>query len=420
MASGRVFLSILISSLSIGVLFGFIGIREEILVLLLWVSIMFWNKMVFWCFWYFNCLEECVQYCGNSYVTLTRQYGYVWRFLRIWQVLVGVMVLWFVGDGWREIKYIHNACLALFLVVYWCCLCVWQVRERTGKLWWRSSRKHRWGERRVIWRLLEHTSWYTDGFDQFGFELLEYKVVMYYKRLHNFGFFGFVMKWNERTMWRYMDMGNGVVDLDNEWYVTLMELRKNISLHSCKVSIGGYKELWSNCTFYGVIGPITLFCLEMICISCKVLHFDCCYDNIDWPSGFYGQIYHCYYHIWRFWNLRVLLLEYFVTMVLLTKMMISLLWTRGWRLLRKHRYNGFYQNDEFSWYKFVFQLIKLLNAVFVRWRGVRVLGVFWVSLNPNFHARRSNSNTFIYENIKLDLQRTRKSLDHQLSSGDMT
>ncbi|KAF2542685.1 hypothetical protein F2Q68_00030627 [Brassica cretica] len=145
MASGGAFLSILISSLSIGVLFGFIVLWE-------WLC-------------YFDTT--------------------IWIILEVFTYMA--------STGWG-----HGVV----------------VRERTGKLWWRSLRKRRWGERGVILRLLEHTSWYNDGFDQFGFELLEYQVVMYYKRLHNFGFFGFVMRWNARTMWRYMDMGNGVVDLD--------------------------------------------------------------------------------------------------------------------------------------------------------------------------------------------------------------
>lgn len=65
-----VFSIIIINSLSIGVLFGFTGIREVVLVLFLWVSIILWNENVFWGSWCFNLLKAIVPHYGNGYITL--------------------------------------------------------------------------------------------------------------------------------------------------------------------------------------------------------------------------------------------------------------------------------------------------------------------------------------------------------------
>ena len=52
----------------------FHGIREVVLVLFLWVSIMLWNENVFWGSWCFNLLKAIVPHCGNSYITLAWKY----------------------------------------------------------------------------------------------------------------------------------------------------------------------------------------------------------------------------------------------------------------------------------------------------------------------------------------------------------
>ncbi|CAN7123749.1 unnamed protein product [Brassica rapa subsp. narinosa] len=148
------------------------GIRKLILVLVLWIFVKFWNKIIFWCFWYFNLLGVIVHHQNGS-VTWAQRCGNVRRLVCIRQIVSVGMVLWSVGKG-----------LALYLGVWWYCLRVWQEWVRVDKLWWRPLRLRRWGERGLTWRLMEYTDWYTDGFDQQH----EFEMVMEYERLQNFGF----------------------------------------------------------------------------------------------------------------------------------------------------------------------------------------------------------------------------------------
>ncbi|XP_013714858.2 uncharacterized protein LOC106418657 isoform X1 [Brassica napus] len=134
---GGVFSFFIISFLSIGVLFGLMGIRKLILVLVLWIFVKFWNKIIFRCFWYFNLLGVIVHHQNGS-VTWAQRCGNV-----------------------RRLEWV-----------------------RVDKLWWRPLRLRRWGERGLTWRLMEYTDWYTDGFDQQH----EFEMVMEYERLQNFGF----------------------------------------------------------------------------------------------------------------------------------------------------------------------------------------------------------------------------------------
>lgn len=138
-----------------------------------------------------------------------------------------------------------------------------------------------------------------------------------------------------------MYKGNGIVDLDNVWYVILY-----ILFFLCKVLYGCYKELWKNCIFIGVIEFKFLYCLEFI-----IFFFcgDCC-----------GGLFYCFYNIWSFWDLLVMLLEYFLMMIFLIRMIISLLidFRRGYRLIRMDvgRFIGYI--DEF------YMLFRIIFLVF--------------------------------------------------------
>ena len=69
---------------------------------------------------------------------------------------------------------------------------------------------------------------------------------------------------------------------------------------------------------------------------------------------------------------------------------------------------------------FYIGLLQFCTLFWYGGRGVAELCDFRVSSNLNHLARMTNTNIFIYENTKLELQRIWKSLDHKLSSGDMT
>lgn len=143
---------------------------------------------------------------------------------------------------------------------------------------------------------------------------------------------------------KYMYKGNGTVDLDNVWHVIL-----HISFSSCKVLYGCHKELWKNCTFTGVIESKPLYCSEFtIFFSCG----DCC-----------GGLSHCSHNTWSFWDSLVMLLEYFLMMIFLIRMIISssIDLRRGYRSTRTDagRFIGYI--DEFYMLSRTTFLVLLVN-----------------------------------------------------------
>lgn len=133
MVCGRVFLFIRISSLSIGIFFGFTVIRKVVFGVFLWILVMFWNKKIFWCS---SCFCPILWHCENGYLMVMWKYGNVWMLVLVMTHLdtVGVVLnmLWFAGNGLSETEFVYCVLLAMYLDAGWCFSSKWQEGESYG------------------------------------------------------------------------------------------------------------------------------------------------------------------------------------------------------------------------------------------------------------------------------------------------
>ena len=127
---GGGFSVIIISSMSINILFGFKGIKGVVITLFSWFAFMIWNKNIFWFTWYSGSLWFGGLMSDGDSLIWKLKYGYGARFLYI-RIVSFFNAISVACGQWRVIMECKTELLAQL------CLCIgnFLLLGRNGKAW---------------------------------------------------------------------------------------------------------------------------------------------------------------------------------------------------------------------------------------------------------------------------------------------